>query len=71
MVQVTGSLTSGAHPGGLNGQDAYTGQLVVESKVIGTIGPTFGSKNYSNHQEVMQGSLVVMDKLASPDTPRA
>ena len=71
VVQVTGSLTSGAHPGGLNGQDAYTGQLVVESKVIGTIGPTFGSKNYSNHQEVMQGSLVVMDKLASPDTPRA
>ena len=31
VVQVTGSLTSGAHPGGLNGQDAYTGQLVVES----------------------------------------
>ena len=31
VVQVTGSLTSGAHPGGLNGQDAYTGQLIVES----------------------------------------
>ena len=31
VVRVTGSLTSGAHPGGLNGQDAYTGQLIVES----------------------------------------
>ena len=26
---VVGTLSGGAHPGGLNGQDAYTGQLVV------------------------------------------
>jgi DNA (cytosine-5)-methyltransferase 1 len=26
--------------------------------VIGTIGPTYGSKNYSNHQEVTSGSVV-------------
>jgi site-specific DNA-cytosine methylase len=27
-------------------------------ETVGTIGPTFGAKNYSNIQEVMQGSLV-------------
>ena len=27
---VVGTLSPGAHPGGLNGQDAYTGQLVIE-----------------------------------------
>lgn len=31
---IVGTLTSGAHPGGLNGQDAYTGQIVVESVVF-------------------------------------
>ena len=31
---VIGSLSPGAHPGGLNGQDAYTGQLVVEQPTI-------------------------------------
>lgn len=25
---------------------------------VGTIGPTYGAKNYSNHQEIMQGSVV-------------
>jgi DNA (cytosine-5)-methyltransferase 1 len=31
---VVGTLSPGAHPGGLNGQDAYTGQLVVEEQPI-------------------------------------
>lgn len=29
VVDVVGTLSGGAHPGGLNGQDAYTGQLVI------------------------------------------
>ena len=29
VVNVIGTLSGGAHPGGLNGQDAYSGQLVV------------------------------------------
>jgi len=28
---VIGTLSQGAHPGGFNGQDAYTGQLVIEA----------------------------------------
>ena len=34
--EVAGTLSPGAHPGGLNGQDAYSGQLVigVESDVV-------------------------------------
>jgi len=31
---VVGTLSPGAHPGGLNGQDAYTGQLVIEETVM-------------------------------------
>lgn len=30
-------------------------------QIVGTIGPTFGAKNYSNIQEVSQGSLVVQE----------
>lgn len=31
---IAGTLTAGAHPGGLNGQDAYTGQVIVEPVVF-------------------------------------
>jgi DNA (cytosine-5)-methyltransferase 1 len=31
LVKVVGTLSQGAHPGGFNGQDAYTGQLIIES----------------------------------------
>lgn len=43
-----------------------------ERERVGTIGPTFGSKNYSNLQEVLQGSLVVVstDKQGTPDTAK-
>ena len=30
IVDVVGTLSGGAHPGGLNGQDAYTGQLAIQ-----------------------------------------
>lgn len=45
-----GQATSGEVGGGAPVGD--------EPTIIGTIGPTFGSKNYSNIQEVSQGSLV-------------
>ena len=37
-------------------------------QIVGTIGPTFGAKNYSNIQEVSQGSLVVQEPPLSFDT---
>jgi DNA (cytosine-5)-methyltransferase 1 len=36
--------------------------LVYPEGVVGTITTAFGAKNYSNHQELMEGSVVVFDK---------
>lgn len=36
--------------------------LVYPEGVIGTVTTAFGAKNYSNHQELMEGSVVVFDK---------
>jgi hypothetical protein len=71
-TSVAGSLTANGIRCDLN--RAVNGHLAVtererEREVIGTITTTFGSK-YSNHQEVMSGSLVVMDKPDSPNTAR-
>jgi DNA (cytosine-5)-methyltransferase 1 len=30
-------------------------------EVVGTITTAFGAKNYSNHQELMEGSVVVLE----------
>jgi DNA (cytosine-5)-methyltransferase 1 len=38
--------------------------LYPESQQIGTITTAFGAKNYSNHQELMEGSVVVIDEEA-------
>ena len=58
---VVAALTAnGVGTCGADDNQAQAGHFVpVEPQVVGTIGPTFGSKNYSNIQEVMQGSLVV------------
>lgn len=36
--------------------------LVYPEGVVGTVTTAFGAKNYSNHQELMEGSVVVFDK---------
>ena len=41
------------------GWSAEIANLISVPNVVGTIGPTFGSKNYSNVQEVSQGSIVI------------
>jgi DNA (cytosine-5)-methyltransferase 1 len=37
--------------------------LVYPEGTVGTITTAFGAKNYSNHQELMEGSVVVYDEL--------
>jgi DNA (cytosine-5)-methyltransferase 1 len=55
--QTTSALTgNGVGTCGADDNQAQGNHLVPET--VGTIGPTFGAKNYSNIQEVMQGSLV-------------
>ena len=54
---------------GTSGQQATSSG--TNPDLVGTIGPTFGSKNYSNLQEIMQGSLI-MEPVAYPiDTRNA
>lgn len=36
--------------------------IVYPENVVGTVTTAFGAKNYSNHQELMEGSVVVFDK---------
>jgi len=36
--------------------------LYPENQQVGTITTAFGAKNYSNHQELMEGSVVVIDE---------
>ena len=64
--------TAGSSIEGSNGVAEREREREREREIVGTIGPTFGSKNYSNHQEVMQGSLVVLPtvKQVLPDTPK-
>jgi DNA (cytosine-5)-methyltransferase 1 len=40
-------------------------QAVVYPEQMGTITTAFGAKNYSNHQELLEGSVVVLDTSSS------
>ena len=42
--------------------DSRATTLIFPDK-IGTVMPTFNSKNYSNHQEVQQGSVLVTPRV--------
>ena len=55
--EVAGGVASSLRVGsGVGERGDGSDNLIPET--VGTIGPTFGAKNYSNIQEVMQGSLV-------------
>ena len=45
-------------------KNRFQAVLYPESQQIGTITTAFGAKNYSNHQELMEGSVVVIDEEA-------
>jgi DNA (cytosine-5)-methyltransferase 1 len=51
---VAGTLAPGAHPGGFNGQDAYTNHLVATEGVAGTLGTHHGIEA----QQAWTGRLV-------------
>jgi DNA (cytosine-5)-methyltransferase 1 len=46
-------------------------QAVLYPKQVGTITTAFGAKNYSNHQELMEGSVVVYDELVHQESQSA
>ena len=45
-------------------KNRFQAVLYPESQQIGTITTAFGAKNYSNHQELMEGSVVVINEEA-------
>ena len=56
---ITGCLSPGAHPGGANGQDAYTNQLVVDKLAKSLTTGTTGS-------DIETTTLVLAPQLAKP-----
>lgn len=45
-------------------KNRFQAVLYPENEQVGTITTAFGAKNYSNHQELMEGSVVVLDEEA-------